>query len=297
MTVRHSARATVGWAFGISLSILFVSLWGRALVTDTDALGAALAPLAGAETVVDFVADWMAEEFVDSGVDPDLVAPTVEHLLESSSVGQSLGLMVVEVVEAAASPDPAGSSIDMRGLMMPAVPEVTAGLTHLGLVAGEGEIRSVVEGFDPLVIRQPGSDAIVGTHSPTAGRLGTASLLAAMALLGFGFLYVRLADDRLQALRGLLNRVAVGGLSFAVLLRLGSWVVDPDGGRAPLPDTISNLAAAKWLVPLQIAMVAAAIGAVLYLVRGYLKRGGASPPGAASATPQPERSRSLSRSR
>lgn len=297
MSARRSAKSALGWAFGISLSILFVSLWGRAVVIDTETLGESLAPLARSETVIDFMTAWMADEMVESGVDSDLVEPTVDYLVGSTVAGQTLDLMAKEVVAAAASPDTNGSSIDMRGLVAPAVPEVTMSLNGLGYPVSEGEVKDVVEGLDPLVIRQPGAAAFVGPTSPTASRLGTASLLATFALIVFGTAYITLSADRVSALRSLLNRVAVGGLSFAILLRVGSWVIDPGGGRAPVPETLSAIAGSKWHVPLQIAGVAALVGAAIFVARRSLRREAASRSASARARPREERRSSLSRSR
>lgn len=297
MTLRAPANAFLGWIFGICLSVLFVSLWGRAVVIDTDELGQSLAPLAASESVLDFVAGWMSDEFVDSGVDPALVEPTIDYFLRSSSVGNALDHFVTEVVDAAATSDPGGSSIDMRGLAAPAVPDMAAGLTALGYEVGSSDVREIVEDFDPLVIRQPGSAALVGPNSSAAARLGTASLVAAIGLMLTGSAIVRLSEDRIRAVRALLNRVAVGGLSFAVFLRLGAWVVDPGGGRAPVPETVANLAESKWVFPLQIAVVAALLGAAVYITRRYLKREAVSRSAHGPAKPRPERSESLSGSR
>lgn len=258
--------------FGISLSVLFVAIWGRAVVIDTDALAESMAPLAGSAAVVDFVTDWMGEEMVESGIDPNAVEPAIDFFLDSSALGVTADRFAGEVVDAAASSDPGGASIDMRALIAPAIPEVTVGLTSLGYDVSDAQIRQVVEGFDPLVIRQPGSPALLGPASEAASRLGTASVLAAVALVIFGSGFVGIAGDRVGAVRNLLNRVAVGGLSFAVLLRLGSWVLDPDGGRAPVPETVSNLAESKWMVPLQIAIVAAVLGGAIYLGRRVVKQ-------------------------
>jgi hypothetical protein len=295
--MRGSSRSTLGWAFGVSLSVLLVSLWGRAIVVDTETLGESLAPLSRSETVIDFVADWMADEMVESGVDPALVDPIIDQVLESSAVGQTLDLISAEVVAAAASTDPEGSNIDMRLLIAPAIPEVTLGLAEFGYPVPESQVREVVEGLDPLVIRQPGAPALVGPGSPTASRLGTASMLAALALVVFGSGFIALATDRLGALRSLLNRVAVGGVSFALLLKAGSWVVDPGGGRAPVPETLSALADSKWLVPLEIGLLAALLAAAIYLARRFLRLEAAS----RTATVPPKRGAehpsSLSRSR
>jgi hypothetical protein len=270
--------------------VLLVSIWGRAVVTDTDALAESLAPLAQTDVVVELVADWMGDEMVESGIPPEMVDPTVRYFVESSAVGEAADELAAEVVAAAASTDPEGSSIDVRALLAPAVPEVTLGLGGLGIETTEATVRGVVEGLEPMTIRAADQPAWVGPASETASRLGTASLLAVVALLVFGWGFVALSEDRVSGLRSLFQRVAVGALSFAVFLRLGAWVIDPSGGRAPIPQTISNLAESKWLIPLQIAAVAAIVAWAIYLTRRRLRRGGASP----SSTPQPD---ALTRSR
>lgn len=267
MTTRSVSRATLGWAFGIALSVLLVSIWGRAVVVDTDSLAKSLAPLAQTETVVEFVADWMGDEMVESGIQPEIVEPTVRHFVDSSPVREAADELAAEVVAAAASTDPGGSSIDVRALLAPAVPEVALGLGGLGIEIDEATVRGVVEGLEPLTIRAAGQPALVGPASETASRLGTASLLAVVALLVFGWGFVALSEDRIVGLRSVFQRVSVGALSFAVFLRLGAWVIDPAGGRAPIPQTISNLAESKWLVPLQIAVLAAMAAGSIYLVR------------------------------
>jgi hypothetical protein len=297
MNPRTALRSSLGWAFGMAVSILFLALWGRAVVADTDALSESLSPLASSATVTGFLGDWMAEELTESGADPATVRPTVDFFFETSTVGDTLDQLVREVVHAAASPSPEGSHIDMAALIGPTVPELTAGLSDLGFPVAEARVADVVAGLDPLVIRQPGSDAMVGPNSPTAARLGTAALLAMLGIIVFGSGVVGLSQDRLGAVRELATRVAVGGLSFAVFLRLGSWVLDPSGGRAPVRATVSELAGSKWMVPLEVAVVAAAIAGTIYLGRRWLRRRGAFPPADGPATPTRERERSQSGSR
>ena len=295
--VRGTVRSSLAWVFGISLSILFVSLWGRAVVIDTDTLGESIAPLAGSTMVVDVVSDWLTDELVESGADPAMVDPAVDYFVHSPAMGSALDVFAAEIVSAASSSEPSGSSVDMRDMLLPAVPDVTAGLSSLGYQISESEIEDVVAGLDPLVIRDPESSALVGPASPTASRLGTASLLAALALVATGWWYVALSPDRLAALRSLLNRVAVGGLSFALFLRLGSWAVDPGGGRAPLAETMSNVAASKWHVPMQTAVVAAILGLAAFLARRHLKREAASRSAVGRPTPREEQLSSRSRPR
>jgi hypothetical protein len=292
MKARAFSKSSLVWAFGMSVSILFLALWGRAVVVDTDSLAESLAPLAESNIVRDYLADWMAEEMIDSGADPSIVEPTVANMFESSSVGEALDQLVGEVVRASAAVDQAGSRIDMAGLFNPTVPELTLVLSGLGYPVTEAEVSDVVSGLDPLVVRQPGSEAIVGPNSPTAARLGTAALLAFVGLIGFGLAVVALSEDRVAEVRSLLNRIAVGGFSFAVFLKLGSWVLDPTRGRAPVRTTMSSLAGSKWLVPLQVALVAAAVAAAIYVGRRWLRRREAFPSPDERSTPQLERSQS-----
>ena len=292
MKARAFSKSSLVWAFGMSVSILFLALWGRAVVVDTDSLAESLAPLAESNIVRDYLADWMAEEMIDSGADPSIVEPTVANMFESSSVGEALDQLVGEVVRASAAVDQAGSRIDMAGLFNPTVPELTLVLSGLGYPVTEAEVSDVVSGLDPLVVRHPGSEAIVGPNSPTAARLGTAALLAFVGLIGFGLAVVALSADRVAEVRSLLNRIAVGGFSFAVFLKLGSWVLDPTRGRAPVRTTMSSLAGSKWLVPLQVALVAAAVAAAIYVGRRWLRRREAFPSPDERSTPQLERSQS-----
>lgn len=294
MTTRSVARATLGWAFGMAVSILLLSLWGRAVVVDTDRLAESLTPLAGSSIVKDFVGDWMVDEMVDSGIDHSVAEPTIDRYLESSGVGNALDQFVFEAVHAAASPDPDGAAIDMAGLLSPAVPDFTRALNAAGHPVTENEVANVVAQFDPLVISPPGSAPVFGPNSTTASRLGTAALLALVALIGFGLAFVSLSDDRVGALRSLMTRVAIGGMSFAVFLRVGSWVLDPEGGRAPVEKTLSELARSEWIVPLQVAAAAALVAGSIYFGRRWLRPEGATRSPDERPTPRAERRKSLS---
>jgi hypothetical protein len=297
LSARSVFRSTTSWAFGFSVTILFIALWGRAVAVDTDQLAESLAPLSDSGAVVDAFAGWMAEELVDSGYERDLVDPTIVYVLQTSATAGTLDAFVGDVVTAAASPGPEGSAVDVASLLAPAVPEVTAGLTELGLPAEQGEVASVVAGLDPMVVLEPGEAALIGPASPAATRLGTAALLAFLGMIAFGYLAVVSSEDRVAAVRGLFGRVAVGGVGFAILLLIGSWITDPRGGRAPVSETISGLTSSKWVLPLQIGLAAAVVPAVIYVGRRWLRREEASRSGDESPTLPQEQQLSRSGSR
>lgn len=297
MSARNSGRSFLAWAFGISVSILFISLWGRAVVVDTDTLGESVAPLARSDQVVDVLTEWLADELIELGIAPESVKPTMDYVLESTAVGSTLDQFAAEVVDAAASTDPGGSTVDMRAMALDVMPAVIDEMTSLGYPVNPEELEFVVSSLDPLVIREPGTEAMVGAASPTATRLGTATLLAIVGMTVFGAGYIAISDDRIAATRSLATRVAVGGISFGVLLWLGSWILDPDGGRAPIRETVSALAGSQWMVPFRIGVIAALVALTIYVGRRLLKQEAVSPTSGELPTPPPEQRSPLSGSR
>ena len=161
-----------------------------------------------------------------------------------------------EVVEAAASPSPDGATVDAAAVFAPAVPGITTRLAEVGVPLTEEQVAAAVADLDPIVVRQPHEQVLVGPESEVASKLGTAAGLAVVAMLIAGWAYVGVSLDKRKAVRSLLNRFALGALSFAIFLRIGSWILDPGGGRAPLMESLGLLAASKWLVPLAMGVVA-----------------------------------------
>jgi len=129
------------------------------------------------------------------------------------------------------------------------------------------QVELALVGLDPLVIREPADKPFVGASSPLATTLGTAALLGMLLMLLSGWAYVTAYRDRMRALRSLLSRFALGALSFAVLLKLGAWIVDPDGGRAPVNESLSHLADSKWVVPLTLGLVSSGAAILVWLFR------------------------------
>jgi hypothetical protein len=267
------------------------------VVVDSESLAESLAPLADSGLVGGVVADWMTDELVDSGYSPEVADPAVDFALQSSATAAAMDGFVADVVRAAASSDPSGSSVDVATLLAPAVPEVTTSLAEMGLPTSETDVRSVVSSLDPMVIRLPGASALVGPESPAAARLGTASLLALLGIISFGYATVASSTDRIAAIRELLTRVAVGGMGFAILLLIGSWITDPRGGRAPVPETISHIASSKWMVPLGVGLTAGVAAFAIYAGRRWLRRGARYRSPAGLPTSREEREPSLSESR
>ncbi len=290
MSYRTNAvlSSLAAWIFGLATSVLFVSLWGRAVVVDTDELGDSLLPLSQSEQVASAFSDWMTTELVESGVPAGAAEDATEAALVTDEVSFALKGIVVDVVDAAASDGVEGGTVDVASKLEPTVPAVTMALVDTGVPVTETQVGAVIRGIDPLVIRKASEPPLVGGNSPLAGRLGTAAILAVLFQLIFAGVYVLAAPDRLKRMRTLLNRFALTGLSFAVLLRLGSWVLDPEGGRAPVSESLSLLADSKWVLPALLGGAGAVAALFVWLVRvSTATPVGASLQPSEAATPRP----------
>ncbi len=278
---------TSGWLFGLAATVLLVGLWGRAMVVDTDQLAESLTPLATSEVIAERVSDWLESELVGSGLDGVTASIAAAEVLEHPAVGPLVEELVAEGVAAAASADPSGGTVDVGRVLLPAAGQITTGLLEAGVPVTQAQVEAGLAGLDPLVIREPSAAAIVGSNSPLATTLGTAVLLGVLLMVVSASAYVSAHRDRHLALRSLLNKFALGALSFAVLLKIGAWLVDPDGGRAPVGESLALLADSKWMVPLTLGLVSLAGGFAVWLFRKKVRPVAASP----SQTEQPIRQR------
>jgi len=270
--LKRLISGSAGWAFGLGVTVLFVSVWGHAVVADSAGLGHALAPLSQTTNVGSQFTDWLDSELTDAGVQSDAAAVAAQSVLDEGVVDDVLNDLVVEVIAAAAEGGPEGSSVDLSLILAPAVSDITASLKASGVPASEALVAEVVASLEPIVIRAQGVAPAVGPASPVAARLSAASVLALVVIAFAGSMVVRVSEDRMSAIRGLLVRVALSGLSFGLMLRLGSWILDPSGGRAPVSQTLSNLAGFKWLVPVGIGALAAGVSGISWMFRTKVKQ-------------------------
>lgn len=264
---RRFAVGVAGWVFGLASTVLLVGIWGRAVVVDTNELADTLSPLAAGDMVSDRLATWLEAELVNAGVDGIGASVAADQVLAHPSVGPVLEQLVAEGVEAAASGDPNGGTVDVAAILLPASGQITTGLNEAGVPVTNEQVEAALARLDPLVIRDASDQPFIGASSPLAANLGTAAMLGALLMLFAGTAYIVMSIDRMRAIRALLTRFALGALSFAVLLRLGSWLVDPEGGRAPFRESFALLANSKWMVPLTIGLVAMAAAIVFRVFR------------------------------
>ncbi|HEX6947343.1 MAG TPA: hypothetical protein VF246_08335 [Acidimicrobiia bacterium] len=265
-------RSAAFWVFGLSLSVFLGSMWGRTVVSDGEALAEAARPLAETSQVASIVSNWLRQEMVEAGVPEGPARTAAEDVVTTPALAEAMSRLTVEVTLAAASPGPGRAVVDAATILMPAVPDLAAALSvATGAQIDEQSVAETVRSLDPIVVVAEDGERVIGPSSAAASRLGVATVLALATMLVVGWGLVATSDERLVELRKLANRVAMGALSFTVMLRLGSWVLSPRGGKAPVSEALSVIAASKWMVPFVVALIAGAFALAAHETRRVLR--------------------------
>ena len=255
---RRYLLAVVLWIYGLSISVTLVSVWGRALVVDTQLMASSAVVAADSEFVSGRIESWLVGELGSlPGVGPAAATGAASAITADPALAETIDELVTRTVIAAAAPVGEPTVVDVAEVLSPAVPAITRSLADQGIPASEEQVEAVVADLDPLVVRDPEEPPVVGSDSDAASTLSLATLIGVLILAGMGSLAIWLSEDRRAMLRGLFTRIAVSALGFAVMFRLGSWILDPGAGRSPARSAASQLAGAKLWIPVLISVAAA----------------------------------------
>lgn len=283
---RRYALPVVLWVYGISVTVTLISLWGRVVIVDTDLISLAAEDASRAGPIAEQIGRWLGGQLRDvPGVDPTTADELATSMVGDPALQETLDRLVRDVVRAAAAPE-GEATVDVAGILSPAVPAITDHLRERGLPVTEEVVGSYVASLDPLVVREPGEEPVVGAESGTARSLSIATVIGLGLMLSSGLAAVRMAEDRRAMVRSLFHRLALGALGFAVIFQLGSWILDPGAGRAPVRSAVSRLVGAKVWLPLVVAAGAAGAGWLLRVRRK--KRGSDRGKGPGTETDQPQ---------
>ncbi len=251
------------WAFGLATTIALLALWGRAVVADESSLAEAAGSVVASGFVDDRVSDWLSDSLAaGAGVAPAQAGPIVEALLADPDVERALAEVVEDTVAAALDPAGAELRIVPAEVLDPVAPTIVTALAAQGVDVSLGEVRSTLGSSPELVLDAAAVEAAGEAADGTRGVLTAALVLGLAGMAAFGGTAIALSGDRLDRAKLLANRVIVSGLTFAVVLRLGAWAVDPDRGRSP----VSDLLTAEIRVPLLVAAVGACVGSVAWIM-------------------------------
>ena len=249
---RRFALSTVLWVYGIAVTVTLVSVWGRAVVVDASLMADAAADSATAGPVATLVEQWLARELSELGGG----SPVIEGGSDDPVVAAVFAELAREIVLASAVRPGEEAVVDVAEILEPAVPAVADNLAANGV--DEAAVSAYFASLDPLVVRRPDSRPPVGPSSGAARSLYLATVVGLLTMAASGGAALWMAGDRRAMAKSLLSRLGLGALGFAVMFRLGAWILDPGAGRSPFRLAASRIVGAKLWIPMMVAAFAGA---------------------------------------
>jgi hypothetical protein len=223
------------WVFGLATSVLLIGMWGRTVSADQATIAEGTEAVVEAAVIADRVEDWVADGLsATSGAQRSDVADALADIGDTPQAHQAVTTIVEQAVAVAFAEPGSSSAIDVRTAMAPLGPVIGDRLRDSGVLAPQEEVDAAIARMPDLVLSSGVDGGLSGAATRAHGLLTQVVVVSGLVLLLAGGLAVALGEDRLRTLRTLAVRIAVSALTVAVILRVGAWALDPQGGRSPV---------------------------------------------------------------
>jgi hypothetical protein len=260
-STRRGTLSVVMWVFGLSTTLLLVGLWGRAVTVDETTVAESAKAVVDAEIAQDRIYDWIGDAITETqNVGNDTASAVISELRNRPELTTAIDDIVEGFVAALFAPEGRSTVVDLQSAIAPVLPIVVGELSEHDVAVDEGLLEGAL-GEAPAIELDTGEAAGVAAVVRDARTLvSRVVLFAALVMLLAGSAAIALAEKRFAMVRTLSIRVLLSAISFAVLFRLGSWALDPDGGGTPVANGGSIILGSNSHVFLFIALGAAVVG-------------------------------------
>lgn len=259
-SARRSTLSVVLWAFGMATTLLLVGLWGRAVSYDEPTVQASARSVVDAEVATDRIYSWI-EEGVAASADVDSVTAqeALSELRNNPEVDAAVDAVLAEFIGALFTPEGETAELDLAESLEPVVPVVAAEFAEHDVAVDESSLNAALAEADRIDLATGDAATVARVVDDARTFLSLIVVIAALTLAVTGVAAVWLADDHLAMARTLATRILMSAVSFAVLFRIGSWVLDPQGGGSPIAGGGSILLRSNAQVFVIIALGSAAV--------------------------------------
>jgi hypothetical protein len=276
-SARRGSLSTVLWAFGLATTLLLVGLWGRAVTHDQATVQESARSVIDAEIASDRIYSWI-EDGVTSAtdIDPMTTQQVISGLRRHPEVEGAVGVLVDQFIGALFSGEGGTTTVELTETLAPVVPLVVSGFATYGVPVDEELVAAALVEAESLDLETGDVAAVVRVVDNARALLSLIVVTSASILVLAGSAAVWLSDDKLVMVRTLATRIVLSSLSFAVLFRVGSWALDPDGGGSPIARGGSTLLGSNsdvfLLAAFAGAAVASGVGAFVWRRRRLARR-------------------------
>ncbi|GMQ98956.1 MAG: hypothetical protein BMS9Abin17_1494 [Acidimicrobiia bacterium] len=257
---RRGALSIVLWAFGLSTSLFLLGTWGRTVAVDTATIQESTATVIDAGVAKERIDSWFEDGLaLAAGTDSDATHAVAEAIRSRPEYTAAVDAIVGQFIDGLFAPDGSDPVVDIRDAAAPLVPVVLAEFAERNVVVDAAQVEGVLDAAGSVELGTPEAATVAAVVRNVQGFLTQVLVVALAAMLVFGLVAVYLADRRFVMVRTLGTRVVIAATSYALILRIASWALDPQQGRSSIAGGGAVLLGSNGQVFLILGSVAALV--------------------------------------
>ena len=259
-SARRGSLSVVLWAFGLATTLLLVGLWGRAITHDQATVQQSARSVVDAEIASDRIYSWLEDGVASStDIDPLTTERVISGLRGHPEVEGAVGALVDQFVDVLFSEGGGDPQVELAETLAPVIPLVVSGFAAYDVPIDEALVSAALVEAESIDLGSGEVADVARVVDSARALLSLIVVLSAVILAVTGSTAVWLSEDNLGMVRTLATRVVLAALSFAVLFRVGSWALDPNGGGSPVARGSSILLGSNSDIFFVVALAGAAV--------------------------------------
>jgi len=275
---RRGALSIVLWAFGLSTSLFLLGMWGRTVAVDTATIQETTATIIDAGVAKERIDSWLEDGLaVAVNTDSDTAHAVAEAIRSQPEYAAAVDAIVGQFIDGLFAPEGTDSVVDVRDAAAPLVSVVLAEFAERDVVIDASQVEGILDAAGSVELDTPEAATVAAVVRNARAFLTQVLVIALAAMLTLGVVAVYLADRRFAMVRSLGTRFLIATASYALILRVASWALDPQQGRSSVAGGGAVLLGSNGQVFLILGSVAALVTAIAGSIAWRRKRA-ESPP-------------------
>jgi len=260
---RRGALSVVLWAFGLSTSLFLLGTWGRTVVLDVTTIEETTSTVIDAGVARERIDAWLeAGLALVANTDSDTAHAIAESVRSQPEYVAAVDAIVGQFIDGLFAPEGADRVVDVSNAAAPLVPLVLAEFAERDVAVDAAQVDGILGAVGSVELDSPEAATVAAVVRNARVFLTQVLVFALAAMLTFGVAAVYLADRRFAMVRTLGTRVVIAAASYALILRIASWALDPQQGRSSIAGGGSVLLGSNGQVFVILGSVAAVVAGI-----------------------------------
>jgi hypothetical protein len=253
------------WTFGLATSLFLLGMWGRTVVVDSHTLESSARTIIDADLAAGRINTWFEEGLASAAdLDSDTARSVVSSIESRPEYRQAVDVIVGAFVDTLFATDGDNGRVDLDAALSPLVPIVASELAQRDVPVEVDRIEDALDDAGIIELDSGEAASIAAVVTDARIFLTEVVVVSLLAMFITALIAVSLATERLGMVRQLSTRVMVAAVSYAMILRIAGWALDPRRGRSPIVGGTAMIFSSNSQVFLFFAGIAAGIAALGY---------------------------------